>query len=78
MPPSTQREKMTKKPNTPLGPRLLSLKQAAVFLGLSLWAMRERIWAGEIPVIRFPGGRKLYIDVNDLEDFVTKNKTILT
>jgi hypothetical protein len=41
----------------PIAPRLLPLKKAAQHLGLSTWAMRERIWAGDIPVVRFDGGR---------------------
>jgi excisionase family DNA binding protein len=57
-------------------PRLLTLKKAAECLGLTVWAMRERIWAGQIPVIRFPGGRKMYIDTKDLEAFIQKNKEI--
>ena len=55
-------------------PRLLPLKDAAQWLGLTVWAMRERIWAGQIPVVQFPGGRKQYIDVQDLEAFIRKNK----
>jgi hypothetical protein len=55
-------------------PRLLPLKDAAHWLGLTIWAMRERIWAGQIPVVQFPGGRKQYIDVQDLEAFIQNNK----
>jgi hypothetical protein len=55
-------------------PRLLTLKDAAQWLGLTVWAMRERIWGGQIPVVQFPGGRKQYIDVQDLEVFIKKNK----
>lgn len=55
-------------------PRLLPLKDAAQWLGLTVWAMRERIWAGQIPVVQFPGGRKQYIDTQDLEAFIQKNK----
>ena len=62
----------------PLGPRLLPLKDAARWLGLTTWAMRERIWAGAIPVVRFPGGRKMYIDTEDLEAFIDQNKTTIT
>lgn len=57
-----------------MSPRLLTLKQAAEYLGLTLWAMRERVWAGDIPVIRFPKGRKMYIDSHDLDDFIAQNK----
>jgi len=60
--------------SSPLGPRLLSLKRAAGYLGLTVWAMRERIWAGQIPVVRFPGGRKIYVDVKDIETFINQNK----
>ena len=55
-------------------PRLLPLKDAAQWLGLTVWAMRERIWAGQIPVVQFPGGRKQYVDVQDLEAFIQNNK----
>ena len=57
-----------------LTPRLLPLKQAAAHLGLTVWAMRERIWAGDIPVVQFPGGRKMFIDVEDMENFISDNK----
>jgi hypothetical protein len=58
----------------PVSPRLLPLKKAADYLGLTVWGMRERIWAGDIPVIRFPNGRKMFVDVKDIEDFIERNK----
>lgn len=61
----------------PMSPRLLPLKDAAQWLGLTVWAMRERIWAGDIPVVRFPGGRKVYLDVRDLESFIERNKVTI-
>jgi len=61
----------------PLTPRLLPLKEAAQYLGLTTWAMRERIWAGDIPVVRFPGGRKMFIDTADIDKFVEGNKTTM-
>jgi hypothetical protein len=60
--------------DNPINPRLLPLKKAAEWLGLTEWAMRERVWAGHIPVVQFPGGRKQYFDVRDLEKFISKNK----
>lgn len=56
--------------------RLLTLKQAAQYLGLTTWAMRERIWQGLIPAVRFPGGRKQYIDTQDIEKFIEENKKV--
>ena len=58
-------------------PRLMPLKNAAEYLGLTVWAMRERIWAGLIPVIRFPGGRKMYVDRSDLDKFIDLHKQVI-
>ena len=54
--------------------RLLTIKQASEYLGLTTWAMRERVWNGDIPVVKFPNGRKQYIDREDLEAFIRDNK----
>jgi hypothetical protein len=59
----------------PSSPRLLTIKKAATVLGLSTWGMRERVWQGQIPVVKFDGGRKQYIDVQDLENFIQTHKT---
>jgi len=63
--------------NSAQSPRLLTLIKAADYLGLTVWAMRERIWAGQIPVVRFPGGRKMFIDRFDLENFIAQHKTVI-
>jgi len=55
-------------------PRLLTIKKASTYMGLTIWALRERIWQGLIPVVTFPGGRKQYIDVRDIDYFIEKNK----
>jgi excisionase family DNA binding protein len=62
----------------PSGPRLLPLKKAADYLGLTVWAIRERVWAGSLPVVRFQGGRKMYIDRLDLDNFIEQNKEVIT
>ena len=59
----------------PVRPQLLSLKDAAIYLGLTDWALRERVWAGHIPFVRFPGGRKQYFHVKDLDSFIEENKS---
>lgn len=63
--------------DSPTVPRLLTLKEAAEYMGLTVWALRERIWAGHIPVVQFPGGRKMYIDVSDIDDFINKHKRVI-
>ena len=60
-----------------ISPRLLTLKEAANYIGLTTWALRERIWAGHIPVVRFPNGRKMYIDSSDIENLISSNKTVI-
>lgn len=62
----------------PVRPRLLPLKQAAEYLGLSLWAIRERVWSGDLPVVKFNNGRKMFIDREDIEDFIESNKMRIT
>ncbi len=61
--------------NTPVFKRLFSLKEAAQYLGRSEWGMRELIWAGRIPVVRVKGGRKIFLDIEDLNDFIKQNKS---
>ena len=56
---------------------MLTLKAAAEVLGLTVWGMREAVWRGDIPVVRFPGGRKQFIDRLDLEQCIQSNKTIV-
>ena len=64
--------------HNPLPPRLLTLKKAAEYIGLTTWGMREAIWAGLIPVIRLgPSGRKMFIDTQDIEEFIQRNKAVI-
>jgi len=59
----------------PLLKRLYTLKEAGEYLGRSEWAMRELMWAGEIPAVRTEGGRKIFLDIEDLNDFINRNKS---
>ncbi len=58
------------------GKRLFTLKEGAKYLGRSEWGMRELIWAGKIPVVREEGARKIFLDVQDLDQFIQKNKSV--
>jgi len=62
--------------NSSMHKRLYTLKEAAEYLGRSEWGMRELIWAGEIPVVRQEGGRKIFLDIEDLNDFINRNRSI--
>lgn len=55
--------------------RLYDLKQAAQYLGRPVWGVRELIWAGKLPVVR--SGRKMYLDIQDMNKFVEREKTTI-
>jgi hypothetical protein len=38
--------------------------------------MRELIWAGTIPVVKPRSGRKIFLDLQDLDRFVEANKSV--
>jgi hypothetical protein len=57
----------------PLPKRLYSLPEAAHYLGRTLWSMRELIWKGSIPIVR--EGKRIFVDVNDLNLYIERNKT---
>ena len=52
--------------------RLYSIQEAALFLGRSVWAVREMLWAGKIPYIK--DGRRILLDVFDMEKWIEQNK----
>lgn len=54
--------------------RLYSLKEAAQYLGRSVWGMRELVWSERISCVRGSGKTKIFFDINDLNSFIEKNK----
>jgi len=69
-------QKRFKKPVTPIvaisGPRLLSVKDAAAYLGAHLWAIRQMVRNRELPYVQI--GRKHLIDRLDLDRYIEKIK----
>jgi hypothetical protein len=73
-----KQDQQIKKPHgilNPMSKRLYTLKEGAAYLGRSVWAMRELIWAGKIPVVRQDRGRKIFVDIEDLNNFINRNKS---
>ena len=62
--------------SNPLGKRLYTLKEAAQYMGRTVWGMRELVWAGEIPVVKGSHARKIYLDISDLENYINQNKSV--
>lgn len=55
-----------------LTPRLLSLHEAASYLGVSYWTLRDLIFRGDIPYIRIR--RRILVDRADLDSYIGKFK----
>ena len=58
--------------NTKPTKRLLTIKEAAEVYGCTVWFWRERIWGGELPVLKV--GRKQVLDTRDIDLFIAENK----
>ena len=54
-------------------PRMLSVKDAARYLGATPWFIRSAIWAGELPSCRL--GKRILLDRSDLDKFIDLQKT---
>lgn len=52
--------------------RLLTLPEAAHYLGCTLWSVRELIWKGELPYTQF--GKRFQVDRRDLDELVDRQK----
>jgi hypothetical protein len=53
--------------------RLYSIKELVVEIGATEWFWRSQIWDGQLPYVQV--GRKIFVDSQDLEAFIDKNKT---
>ncbi|MHB9099864.1 MAG: excisionase family DNA-binding protein [Syntrophales bacterium] len=56
--------------------RLYSIKESAVYLGRSVWAVREMLWAGKIPFVK--DGRRMLLDIRDMDTWIESSKTQMT
>lgn len=53
-------------------PRLLSVREAACYVGISHWTLRQKAWEGELPEVRL--GRRLLFDLRDLDAWIERSK----
>jgi len=54
--------------------RLYTIKEAAEYLGHTVWGIRSLIWGKVLPVVKH--GRKQFLDLYDLEKFIESNKRL--
>lgn len=52
--------------------RLLSIKEAACYLGRSEWTIAEMVRSGRLPYI--PDGKRRFLDIQDLDKWIETNK----
>ena len=52
--------------------RLYTISEAAVYLGRSPWSVRHLIWSGQLPEVR--AGGRVHLDIQDMDEFIEKNK----
>lgn len=56
--------------------RMLNIKQAAVYMGASVWFVRSIIWNRQIPFARF--GNRLVLDRKDIDAYIDAQKVAAT
>jgi excisionase family DNA binding protein len=54
--------------------RLLSLKEAEQYSGISIWTLRDLIATGDLPAVRPPGLRRVWVDRKDLDRAIERWK----
>jgi excisionase family DNA binding protein len=56
--------------------RLLRTKQAATYLGVSAWKLRQLVWSGQLAYIAASDASPWRFDLCDLDDYIQHTKTI--
>lgn len=60
-------------PKAPTLPqRLHSIEDSARYLGVSTWTLREMIWRNDLPHVKI--GRRQFLDIRDLDQFIERAK----
>ncbi len=54
--------------------RLLKLKEAAVYLGVSAWTIRRLVQRGDLPHVHFGEASMLLFDIADWDTYIQRNK----
>jgi len=68
--PPTRKRREPAKPALPR--RLCSLADAACYLGVSDWTVRQMVWRGDLPHIK--NGKRILLDLRDLEGWIEREK----
>lgn len=52
--------------------RLYSVEEAARYLGVSKWSVRNQQWSGKLPCVR--QGRRVLYDIRDIDQLIEDSK----
>jgi hypothetical protein len=74
VPNKSARKIQTIAPDVPIVPRLLSIKLAAIYLGIGVWALRELHWSHTIRGMTLGKGRRLLFDRALLDKYVDERE----
>lgn len=67
------RKQLYQKPSFPVvAKRLYTIEEAAIYLGRTVWSVRELIWSGTLPSVKV--GRRIHVDFQDLNNFIDRHK----
>jgi excisionase family DNA binding protein len=62
----------------PIVPRLVKTKQAAEYLAISEWKLRNLVQLGLIPYIEDGGGTSPWrFDIRDLDEYIQRSRRVL-
>lgn len=53
--------------------RLYSIKEGAFYLGRTVGAVREMLWAGKMPYVK--DGKRILLDIQDMNEWIDRNRT---
>lgn len=57
----------------PPSKRLFTIEEAGKYLGRSKYSVRTLIWDGQLRIVK--NGKKMWIDVMDMDSWILDNKT---
>jgi excisionase family DNA binding protein len=55
-------------------PRMLTVKAAAMYLGATIWFVRELAWSRSVPHLVF--GKRIVFDRHDLDRYIEQQKQV--
>jgi len=60
---------------SPVSRRLLRVKDAAHYLNVSHWKVRQLLQSGKVPYFQDGEGSLILLDIHDLDQFIERNKS---